>query len=345
MAAPSRIRTCLAILAALLGATTLTSPAHAAAAPGDPASITGTLPGGRFTTHEVLPAVTGRVVGLGTSRRTVQVQARANDGTWVPLDSTTTGANGSYTLHVPTWWAGQHTMRITVPATGADRAASVTGPTSRLNVVRERKPVPGRAHAYIAGTSRVRWDPCTVHPYRINPRGAWKGYEKDVRRAFQQISEATGLRFRYAGTTRYVGWAVHPGHYPSGSSFTVSWATPSVLHALTGGVVGVGGASWSGNEFSQGRVTLDSTWRPGGSRSWVRTQRQLLLLHELGHALGLGHVAERRQVMNPSLQDLPGAYSGGDLAGLEVLGASRGCLGSQNSSRARVAGVTSAWLT
>ena len=272
--------------------------------------------------------------------RLPQVEARAKNGTWVPLDSTKTRADGSYTLRVPTWWVGTHTLRIAVPG-------AATGPTSRLHVVRDREPVPGRAHAYVAGTSRIRWNPCTVHRYRINPRGAWTGYRQDVRAAFDQISEATGLRFRYAGTTRYVGWTARPGRYPTGTSFTVSWARPSALRTLLGSVVGVGGASWSGNEFTQGRVTLDSTWRPGayGRHSSVRTQHRLLLLHELGHAVGLGHVADRRQVMHPALQDLPGAYSAGDLAGLATLGADQGCVGGTRSTRARGAELTSAWQT
>lgn len=338
MATPSRIHTALVTLAALLGAAVLSSAADAATSAEGPASVSGTLPRGTFDVHQVLPPVTGKVTGPGASRSTVQVQARANNGTWVPLHSTTARADGSYTLHVPTWWAGRHTLRIAVPGTA-------TGETSQVNLVREQKPLPGRAHAYVAGTSRVRWNPCTVHSYRINPRGAWKGYKNDVRATFEQISEATGLRFRYAGTTRYVGWTLHPGSYPAGASFTVSWAKPSALRALLGAVVGVGGASWSGHEFSQGRVTLDSTWRLRGQRSWVTRQHRLLLLHELGHAVGLGHVGDERQVMHPSLQDLPGAYSAGDLAGLETLGANQGCVGSRSSARAGDAGVTSAWLS
>lgn len=340
MASPSRIHTALVAfgLVASLGATVLSSTAHAGTVTDGPTSVSGNLPRGTFGVHEVVPPVTGKVTGPGSGRHTVEVQARAENGTWVPLDSTTTRTDGSYTLDVPTWWAGTHTLRIAVPGTA-------TGSISRLNVVRDRKPVPGRAHSYVAGTSRVRWDPCTVHRYRINPQGAWKGHRKDVRTAFEQISEATGLRFRFAGTTRYVGWSPRPGHYPADASFTVSWAKPTVLRLLAGGVVGVGGASWSGIEFSQGRVTLDSTWHLGGPRSWVKRQRQLLLLHELGHALGLGHVDDRRQVMNPSLQDLPGAYSAGDLAGLETLGAHQGCIADRSSTRARGAGVTSAWMT
>jgi hypothetical protein len=51
-----------------------------------------------------------------------------------------------------------------------------------------------------------------------------------------------------------------------------------------------------------------------------------LLLHELGHAMGLGHVAAKSEVMHEGLGPWSRPYYGpGDLAGLARLGAARGC--------------------
>jgi hypothetical protein len=54
-----------------------------------------------------------------------------------------------------------------------------------------------------------------------------------------------------------------------------------------------------------------------------------LILHELGHAVGLLHVKDRAQVMYGgfiSLSRHGAGYQPGDRAGLQLLGASRGCV-------------------
>jgi hypothetical protein len=49
-----------------------------------------------------------------------------------------------------------------------------------------------------------------------------------------------------------------------------------------------------------------------------------LVLHELGHVLGLGHTSNRDQVMFAGLDELPGELGAGDRAGLAAL-ADAGC--------------------
>jgi len=52
-----------------------------------------------------------------------------------------------------------------------------------------------------------------------------------------------------------------------------------------------------------------------------------VLMHELGHLVGLGHTQDPTQIMNPQLlQTKDGTYGAGDLAGLARLGAASGCL-------------------
>jgi hypothetical protein len=51
-----------------------------------------------------------------------------------------------------------------------------------------------------------------------------------------------------------------------------------------------------------------------------------VLLHELAHAVGLGHVADETQLMNAvATPNSPTTYAAGDLEGLWELGAAAGC--------------------
>ena len=45
-----------------------------------------------------------------------------------------------------------------------------------------------------------------------------------------------------------------------------------------------------------------------------------VVLHELGHLVGLGHVSDQTQLMFPEGSLATTAYAGGDLAGLARLG-------------------------
>ncbi|MGH9164078.1 MAG: matrixin family metalloprotease [Acidimicrobiales bacterium] len=64
------------------------------------------------------------------------------------------------------------------------------------------------------------------------------------------------------------------------------------------------------------------------SASTPRREQKLVLMHELGHVMGLGHVDEPTQIMAPHRQSVTAdpRWGAGDLAGLEALGRKAGCL-------------------
>jgi hypothetical protein len=56
--------------------------------------------------------------------------------------------------------------------------------------------------------------------------------------------------------------------------------------------------------------------------------RANLLLHELGHFAGLGHVSDTSELINSRLNwRSPRGYAAGDRAGLAKVGRQSGCLG------------------
>lgn len=211
-----------------------------------------------------------------------------------------------------------------------------TLPTPLADVFRERTTPPAvdgqGPHSWLqhqpgAPTVPVAWSPCRVIHVELNPRDAPRQAEDLTRRAMTRVSQATGLRFVYDGTTKRRPDAdgsdtSGPGSRPP---VLVSWASPKEVPALTGRVAGVGGGVSRGigdgvRFYVTGTVTLDA----GAFRTMLRrnggvNDARAIVLHEFGHLVGLGHVADRGELMfkeNTGQQD----FGPGDLEGLARLG-------------------------
>ncbi|MFC7501397.1 matrixin family metalloprotease [Nocardioides sp. GCM10030258] len=179
----------------------------------------------------------------------------------------------------------------------------------------------------------VAWDPCKEIHYEINPDGAPDGAGDTVafvEAAVAEVSGVTGLRFVYDGRTdRRPKWG--GAFVPLGGRrqpVLISWATGSEVDELKGNVAGLGGAA--AREGADGRlryitggVTLDSNAFADleDERDGEAYQRAILL-HELGHLVGLDHVDSPAELMfedNVGQRD----FGRGDLNGLVRLGRGR----------------------
>jgi len=220
----------------------------------------------------------------------------------------------------------------------------------------------------------VRWAPCTVTStgavrthyitYRINTAGV-PSRVRLVQNALAKVSAASGLHFRYLGKTTYIP---HNAvlHYRSGNRFVfdaaqerartgaelvIAWAKGSASNLLTPSEAGVGTVSWSGNYKAQLRIVQGAvvmrrgvSLKPGFTAG---ASVGALLLHELGHAVGLNHVSLKSQIMYPTVGSWSrGWYHYGDLAGMRAVGRPAGCFRTAESAPAnpaaiaRAAGVT-----
>lgn len=191
----------------------------------------------------------------------------------------------------------------------------------------------------------MRWNGCqTAITYKVNlsavPTASRSTYLSETRTAVSKLSQLTKIPFSYKGTTSEVP---RPGSMTKQSAeIIIAWTTPSATtYALGGSILGQGGYyfSWSSRTVNgvtkyhyatqRGFVVLDTpqvrSQLSGGFGAGAR--RSNLVMHELGHAVGLQHVEDTSTQMYPSLRSSsPSGYSLGDAAGLTKLGRQAGCL-------------------
>jgi hypothetical protein len=181
----------------------------------------------------------------------------------------------------------------------------------------------------------VRWDPCKVVTWRIN-YAAGASFKKElprVKSAFAELGRATGITFRYLGTSTRKPFT--RSGYGETASILVGFAKPGTSGLpRRSSAIGLGGAGtgmpessfevfYSKLPYTQGQAAFLSTAVKRLSSRMKRT----LYLHELGHVMGLQHTSKRSQIMYPSLnRSTPAHYAAGDRAGLKKLGRSQGCV-------------------
>ncbi len=197
-------------------------------------------------------------------------------------------------------------------------------------------PPEGGTHEFIAfqpdGVTPVAYDPCRPVHYVVRPDNAPAGGEEIVHAAFARLSEVTGLRFVHDGAaaepTTLDRAVFQPERYGDRwAPVLVAWETEEQNPALAGDTVGQAGSAavslGGGTQiFVTGTVSLDAGRMPEilGFRDGAETARGIVL-HELGHLVGLAHVDDPAQLRDPEARREVADFASGDLAGLAVLGA------------------------
>jgi hypothetical protein len=179
--------------------------------------------------------------------------------------------------------------------------------------------------------SSGRWDPCEPITYRVAGTSPVPGGDVLLESAIAEVSRDTGLKFVDGGSTTETpreGRRVYePSLYPQQwAPVLVAWTDQQTVPRLRGGVDGLGGdgtVNIQGNRVAvSGIVYLDGP----DLLDWLtvahgRQHVRQVMLHELGHLVGLEHMQTKTSVMYPEGRPQgPVDYSPGDRRGLAAAG-------------------------
>ena len=148
----------------------------------------------------------------------------------------------------------------------------------------------------------VGWDPCKPVEYAVNTAGMPDGARAMVDRAVARISAATGLAFEDAGDTDRRPLTTSLVPLGDGRPVVIGWADAAEYPRLAGGVAGLGGGA--AEDGAQGRrhyvtggVVLDTEIFTAATIAQQPRVMEAIVVHELAHVVGLGHVAEPMELM------------------------------------------------
>lgn len=182
----------------------------------------------------------------------------------------------------------------------------------------------------------IRYNPCEPVHYVINPSRAPEGGVTDIKEGIATVSEETGIEFIYDGLTKEPITLKRPIYQPGRygrerwAPLLFGWVPKELLLKKNRHALGAGGSAYEKNQagnlvYVSGIVSLNAEAEldPGfdEGETWGD-----VVLHELGHVVGLDHVEDVSQVMYAEITAGPAKWGDGDLAGLAKLGRSAGCV-------------------
>lgn len=182
--------------------------------------------------------------------------------------------------------------------------------------------------------SPVTFDPCRPIHVVVRPDHEPEGGRALLLTALGEVSAATGLQFVDDGATDEGPDAARPAYQPERygdrwAPVLVTWSSPAETSLLTDEVLGLAGPLSFGTDepgslrYVSGVAVFHGPGLDAQLRSGQEDKARAVLLHELGHLVGLAHVSDPFQVMfDTNAYPLP-RYRAGDRRGLEQLGLGR----------------------
>jgi hypothetical protein len=224
-------------------------------------------------------------------------------------------------------FAAPYLPGATVPPPGFEAASSPLGtpPPSNGSTAYALQSSMGSTQPLVA------YDPCRPVHYVIRPDNALPGGEALIREAVSAVSAASGLHFTYDGTTTETPAderePFQPDRYGKRwAPVLVTWSTPEETPGLAGNIAGDGGSTsvevpGQPRVLVAGQIRLDAPDLAGilASRPDGAVQVRAIIMHELGHVLGLDHINDPTQLMHADNVGVH-EFGAGDRAGLALLG-------------------------
>ncbi len=214
---------------------------------------------------------------------------------------------------------------LTVPRPSAHADSPPRGQGERDHrILSEVTPVASRAYAIARfnGDSPVGFSPCRTWPVVVNTTGAPAGAYEAVTQAVAEVSAASGLALIVETTTDEAPSEDRSAYQPQRygdrwAPILVAWTTGGAEQGFAGhgGPVDVTLPNGT-SHYVSGQVTLDAQ----GQFNQRAEVLHAILLHELGHVVGLSHSPSQTEIM-AAANDGQTTLGSGDLAGLATVGA------------------------